>query len=320
MRHLYFSTILVIIVAVFFASGVGCKKSNNSIAPVTDTNANTYKDTVHDFKINGNLFAGNPIEFQVTSKDTTELWDFGDGTVVFWLCGSKNGLVKHTYKNSGVYTVKLISNGDSTHPVVKKITIDPSYRILYSGRQVAGEAMTFHYTTFLLLPVATYLWDFGDGSTSTDSIPTHVYLHSGHFQVHLIVNNDTSQIDSLSGGLTIHDDPYYTNKIAKVRLLSGTVREHHVGTSFDNTNTVINSAYEISYVSESAIFFYGDQFNYAYTDALSGGLVFQNYFPGHQSNITYFITNDSISLYYYGVHRVISPSLIIENEMNLHSP
>lgn len=319
MRHLYFSTLLAIIVATFFASGVGCKKSNNSTAPVTDTNANTYKDTVHDFKINGNLFAGKPIEFQVTSKDTTELWDFGDGTVVFWLGGSKNGLVKHTYKNSGVYTVKLISNGDSTHPVVKKITIDPSYQILYSGRQVAGDTLTFHFSTYFLLPNATYLWDFGDGSTSTDSLPTHVYLHSGHFQVNLIVNNDTSQIYSLSGGLTIHDDPYYTNKIAKVRLMSGTDREHYVGTSFDTTYVVTNRAYGISYVSETSIEFGGYQFDFAYSDALSGGLVFQNYFPNHQSKITYFISNDSISIYYYGVYRMFSPSLIVESEMNLHS-
>jgi hypothetical protein len=36
-------------------------------------------------------------------------------------------------------------------------------------------------------PITTYLWDFGDGTTSTDTDPTHVYLVAGDYDVQLTV-------------------------------------------------------------------------------------------------------------------------------------
>jgi PKD repeat protein len=33
----------------------------------------------------------------------------------------------------------------------------------------------------------SYLWDFGDGSTSTERSPTHIYASHGRYTVHLEV-------------------------------------------------------------------------------------------------------------------------------------
>jgi PKD repeat protein len=40
----------------------------------------------------------------------------------------------------------------------------------------------------------TFAWDFGDGSTATGAMPTHIYVTAGDFQVTLVVND--SQTDS----------------------------------------------------------------------------------------------------------------------------
>ena len=38
--------------------------------------------------------------------------------------------------------------------------------------------------------IASYLWDFGDGATSTGANPTHVYAAAGDYRVHLTVTDD----------------------------------------------------------------------------------------------------------------------------------
>ncbi|WP_020378844.1 PKD domain-containing protein [Candidatus Microthrix parvicella] len=42
-------------------------------------------------------------------------------------------------------------------------------------------------------PVSSYLWDFGDGQTSTSPAPTHVYKTSGTHEVKLTVKDSTGQ-------------------------------------------------------------------------------------------------------------------------------
>jgi hypothetical protein len=44
--------------------------------------------------------------------------------------------------------------------------------------------------------VDEYLWDFGDGSTSTQANPTHVYQASGNYTVQLTVTNDCGSNDT----------------------------------------------------------------------------------------------------------------------------
>jgi gliding motility-associated-like protein len=62
-------------------------------------------------------------------------------------------------------------------------------------------------TSFLNLSsgAETYLWNFGDGTTSTEESPTHLYLASGTYTISLVVssNNTCNAIDSTSRTITI---------------------------------------------------------------------------------------------------------------------
>lgn len=74
--------------------------------------------------------------------------------------------------------------------------------------------------------IASYFWDFGDGNTSTETDPTHLYLTTGVFDVTLIIDGscgqdtitlsigstDVENID-YSAAITIHPNPNNGNFI-----------------------------------------------------------------------------------------------------------
>ena len=56
----------------------------------------------------------------------------------------------------------------------------------------------------------SYAWDFGDGTTSTDASPTHIFMASGAFTVKLVASNEDGDKET-SQSLTVNDPHnYYT--------------------------------------------------------------------------------------------------------------
>jgi gliding motility-associated-like protein len=57
----------------------------------------------------------------------------------------------------------------------------------------------------------TYVWDFGDGTTSNDPSPIHTYVNPGTYAVSLLVYTETGCIDSsiyeLPGNITVNPSP-----------------------------------------------------------------------------------------------------------------
>lgn len=72
-------------------------------------------------------------------------------------------------------------------------------------------------------PVA-YLWDFGDGETSTESNPTHIYSRPGKYTVSLTVyyENDTEETITKIYYINVGFSPlngYRTNKAFSLGIL-----------------------------------------------------------------------------------------------------
>ena len=104
------------------------------------------------------------------------LWDFGDGTF------STEESPLYTYAEAGTYIVRLwVSNagGDDYHSE-SVITVDPTPSI---GFNFAIGGYTGYFTN--LSNTADYLWDFGDGQTSTARFPKHTYATTGDYTVTL---------------------------------------------------------------------------------------------------------------------------------------
>jgi len=65
----------------------------------------------------------------------------------------------------------------------------PGYVITPTGEKIAPYTATFTDTTTSAVPIASWFWDFGDGTNSTEANPSHTYTAIGTYLVNLTVTN-----------------------------------------------------------------------------------------------------------------------------------
>lgn len=134
-------------------------------------------------------------------------WDFGDGQT------SAEQHPIHMYDTAGIYTVCLaVANVFNADTLCMEITVNGPTGMTAFFSYVIDTPYTVRFTDQSHLDPETWLWDFGDGTLSTEQHPEHTYDTAGTFQVCLAVNNgfasDTSCQDVVLTGTTgIGPDP-----------------------------------------------------------------------------------------------------------------
>lgn len=122
------------------------------------------------------------VHFENSSVDgDTYLWDFGDGY-------TSNLETPVHYYQPGTYSVSLTvsdttAGADSVLVKNDYITVLPGAHASYTMMQNNLQVVFTNNSTNAL----SYLWDFGDGNTSTNVNPVHQYLHDGNYTVVLSV-------------------------------------------------------------------------------------------------------------------------------------
>lgn len=130
-------------------------------------------------------------------------WSFGDGS------NSTEQNPTHSYTEPGIYLTSLtvtdtISGCSNTYAMLVLTDTD----LYYGGDcqalfipQVNGLDVQFFDFSFPV-PIATYLWDFGDGNTSDQSFPFHQYEQAGVYTVMLTITT----VDGCSSSFSITMD------------------------------------------------------------------------------------------------------------------
>lgn len=114
-------------------------------------------------------------------------WNFNDG-----LTSTERDPGSHTYANWGEYDIKLkASNSQCSDSVVHWIKIFPPQPIadFVVDRDTGCLPLLVAFTNNSLYG-EEYLWEFDDGTTSTDFEPTHTFTRGGFFQVKLTVTGE----------------------------------------------------------------------------------------------------------------------------------
>ena len=133
-------------------------------------------------------------------------WDFGDGSRA-----PGSNTVSHSYAAAGTYMVKLILQDtnfcNSPDSVTKTLRVSPvvkaqfdvpdgcvPYSAVINNTSLAGQQ---------------FLWNFGDGGTSTAMDPVHTYTDTGTFTISLLViDSNTCNIrDSTTRAVVVHAKP-----------------------------------------------------------------------------------------------------------------
>lgn len=199
-----------------FGGGTGLGPGTNSMEDAKFDTNNTYvtqlivadqygcKDTatvtvrgfvnVANFSANP-VFGCVPLGVQFTDQSTSDTtivgwaYSFGDGTMGY----TQNPFHNYAATGSAQYAVTLTIS--DALGCTSFLTVDPFIEtsqpdVNFSASQVflcVGEPTQF--TSILNAAGYTYLWDFGDGTTSTQMNPSHMYQTSGQFDVQLTITN-----------------------------------------------------------------------------------------------------------------------------------
>ena len=175
-----------------FDNSAGISSDIITVNIIEDT---TIMHPIVDFSIDStHVIIGHEVSFfdQTQNSPTTWLWNFGDGTNSTYQNPSK------VYTQVGLYTVSLTtSNEYGTDTKTKNdfvsVTEDPNGRIPTANFTVDTSTIylgaDLQFTDQSEYTPTTWLWDFGDGSTSTQQNPIKSYNEGGTYNVRLTVSN-----------------------------------------------------------------------------------------------------------------------------------
>ena len=151
------------------------------------------------------IFSDASVSSEAGLIDTWE-WNFDDGAT------STEENPEHEYADGGTYTVELTVQTDkgceSTYSI--DVLVEPGPDVAFNVDDVCmNEEADFNNTTTITTgSISGYEWDFGDGTTSTEEDPSHLYDSPGTFEVTLIAYSSNGCSDTLMQEIYIGELPF----------------------------------------------------------------------------------------------------------------
>jgi len=175
--------------------GFGCTDVSNTIPLTVRGSATAAFSIVSDHQC-----YTSPVVLQdmttpgVNNSIVAETWSFGDGQT----SGQLGGTVSHNYSDPGGYTVRLTvtdaAGCTSTSSATGQsyvVANGPKAAFSASGTDVNLNATVYFYnnSNYYGSSNSVWNWSFGDGSSSSDYYPSHVYTTPGVYTVTLTASD-----------------------------------------------------------------------------------------------------------------------------------
>lgn len=146
---------------------------------------------------NSIICSGETILFQNNSSDATSFeWTFTGGNP----SASSEVQPNIAYLSSGTYEVKLVAIGPAgSDTLIQSVNVEVSSPNLAA---FTTNATTVYLPNAMVTCTNTsqnangYIWQFGDGATSTDNNPWHQYTTAGEYDIELIAANNACPNDT----------------------------------------------------------------------------------------------------------------------------
>ncbi|MCB0577950.1 MAG: PKD domain-containing protein [Phaeodactylibacter sp.] len=124
---------------------------------------------------------------RVVGTEITEwFWDFGDGGSSF----QQNPL--YPFRNGGMYDVglRILTTGGCAGTLYQPVFASGGNnqevcQAMFYLEQDEGDPLSFTFEDLSFASTDSWLWDFGDGNSSTEQNPTHAYAQPGEYLVSL---------------------------------------------------------------------------------------------------------------------------------------
>jgi len=167
----------------------------------TVNTSNVIANFNYTLNCNSNLISLTDSSIANGSVITSWNWDFGDGNT------SVSQNPNYLYLNPGSYNVQLIVTSEyCSDTILQQISLqylDAQFSYIYNCQNYTT-SFTDNSTYSGIAP-NNWLWNFGDGNTSTLQNPVHVYSDTGTYQVQLIISNSSICVDTISTNISIYN-------------------------------------------------------------------------------------------------------------------
>lgn len=138
-------------------------------------------------------------------------WDFGDGST------GEGETASHSYTAAGSFAARLTvtDNGGAVAQDVVVVVVSATGNVPPVADAGANQTVTLGAAVLLDASgstdadgnIASYLWDLGDGETSSEEALTHTYAEVGSYLVHLTVTDDDGASDDAYVLVEVLADP-----------------------------------------------------------------------------------------------------------------
>ncbi len=185
--------------------------ANNKCKDSATTNVTVYPSPTASFSINDSIQCFKNNRFNFTNLSTNALtynWLFGDNTAI-----NTSTSPTKIYSNAGNFNVKLIAaNNTCFDTIIKPVVVlsnasSVSFLVNQASQCLNSNNFLFNNISTPNNNTLKYMWQFGNGDTSTQRSPSYSYSIPNVYNVKLLVTANGKCIDSFSTNVAVIVSP-----------------------------------------------------------------------------------------------------------------